>query len=512
MHRAVRLNQHSALGQGDFWIAHADLFIQPKPHLPPPHLCHALLRIFKDRPLVIGMTTMTEAFLVSSDPTVMGWAASGVFKLTTSSRLELDATRFVERGGIQRLLHFLRSGAGSMPDRASMARLLSGCSTIPEFCAPIVEHGGFEIVTTLLREDAALAGGYADFLATVVRSLAFHCPSQLDPVTVSAIMQPLVELLQFGDLPSKVIAEDAISSLACCAIIPFDKSDEADQEHVSDPGQAIKWRALNERVIPQLAEILASDDMDSKRLAVEVLMKLAPIARSHLAIVNSGAVDSVLSLMRMGDESPTAKSAVHTLWALLSSHRTQSVVMNVLPWTEVLVRMLQLGGYAETLQVARTIQQVAAENNVEGAAGAVKELVSLGAIPSLVKLLQSKDTWRNVRTVQPELETKAKAEGALALQALVASDATAQSIAFRAGAIEALVEVLRGADAVGRRNAAKALACLAFGTAEIRTAIVHAGVVDMFIELHRAGVQEGDTETADSVANALLVLRDGLVQ
>jgi hypothetical protein len=233
-----------------------------------------LRKIFKTRPLVIGVADLMEVFLLAH-PTVMGWAASGVYKLATSSSLaELAAMRFVERGGIQRLLHFLQSGAQSVSDRLSAARAMAAYvhSQNSEVCVLIVEAGGFETVAGLLREDAALAGGYAGFLAAVVVGLACLCPSKLDPMTVSAVVQPLTELLHIGDRSDKKFAQEALSSLAQCATFPFDGSGEQEQL----PGQATKWKALNERVIPQLGEILDIGDPESRHLAFVLLAQLAP--------------------------------------------------------------------------------------------------------------------------------------------------------------------------------------------------------------------------------------------
>jgi hypothetical protein len=203
------------------------------------------------------------------------------------------------------------------------------------------------------------------------------------------------------------------------------------------------------------------------------------------------------------------------LWGLLSSPRIAVILDRDFPafTLQVLTGMMQFGGFSERSQVARAVYQKLFHE------ASAKELVRLGMIPSLVKLLRSKNERDEELSkllgrpaVQPELESEAMAEGALALQALMAADATARSIAFSAGALEALVGLLQDGEVVGRRNAAKALAFLSVGSTEIQTAIVRAGVVDMLVALHQGGFQSGDKETTDSAAQALLVLGYGSVQ
>jgi hypothetical protein len=323
-------------------------------------------------------------------------------------------------------------------------------------------------------------------------------------------MTPLMEMLVVGDYDSKQVASNAIKNLAICAIHPFDKTTDEDWE--VSPGQAIKWKGLNERVVPQLAELLETGDTESKSLALELLQKLAPMARTHAAIVDSGLIPVLVRLMRVQDETAAAKYATSVLWSLLSSRRTQLSLREVdFPMLEVMVRMLDVGTYFEMIQCARNFARFAGLNS------AVRQMVDLGVIPALVKLLRSRGVKSNKvdgaeTALDMELEGQAKAEGAVALDALVSADATAQSIAFHAGAVDALIELLLHGGIAEKVSAAKALASLSFEAAEIRTEIVRAGVagvVDVLVQHHRSAVNAGNIDLAASVTDALAAFKDG---
>ncbi len=453
---------------------------------------------------MIPLEAIVRLFLTGPS-SVMGWAAAAVFKQCLRDHQEMAEIQFVEQAGIGRLFGLLNSNIEE--DRLSAARALSGCATKVELCEPIVENGGFDAIFMALRDMMAWGISSAIWLASAVREVACLCPSRLDPTTVSAVMTPLMEMLVVGDYGSKQVALNAITHLAVCAIHPFDNT--ADEDWEVSPGQAIKWKGLNERVVPQLAELLETGDTESKALALELLRKLAPMARTHAAIVDSALIPVLVRLMRVQDETATAKYATSVLWSLLSSHRTQLSLREVdFPMLEVMVRILDVGTYFEMIQCARNFARFAGFNS------AVRQMVDLGAIPALVKLLRSRGVKSNkvdgVETaLDMELEGQAKAEGAVALDALVSADATAQSIAFHAGAVDALIELLLHGGIAEKVSAAKALASLSFEAAEIRTEIARAGVVDVLVQHHRSAVNAGNIDLAASVTDALAAFKDG---
>jgi hypothetical protein len=471
--------------------------------------------------LVVGFEELTELFF-SGNPIVMGFAAAGVFQRAVTSYQDLAAAHFVERGGVERLLDFLQLRVREpgydehdyLQDKASAARLLAGLATLTELCEPIVQGGGFEVIRKLMLESHALAEGYDEFLAAAVRSLACNCPSTLDSITVSAIFQPLLDSLELGDYASKEMAQEALSSLVFCATFPF----ETGQETHTSPNQTIKWEGLNERVIPRLVELLGTGDADCKTFALQLLRRLATLARTHLAMADSGVIELLHQLMWAEEEVTTARDATLTLWGLLSSPQTQSSVVHAgLRIDEVTVRILQLGPYHHAMQAAGVAREMVMRDPAK-----INSLIDLGAIPPLVNLLrngthldtEAADTYSNDWEAWSNADANAKLEGkgktlsALALQALVSADGTAQVLAFDAGAVEALVELLQHGDAPGKRCAASTLMALAFSTTGIHRAIVDTGAVDILKGLLQASLEAGDEETASSAQDALIVFRD----
>uniref|UniRef100_A0A061RVG2 Catenin (Cadherin-associated protein), beta 1 n=1 Tax=Tetraselmis sp. GSL018 TaxID=582737 RepID=A0A061RVG2_9CHLO len=277
------------------------------------------------------------------------------------------------------------------------------------------ELGGVTRLVQILCDPEVTAREQLHGVSALINLFA-HNSSNREFVRVSGGITAFVGILQH----SIVVPETAKSELTAQAALAlgFLARSDANREAIRVAGG-----------IPLLVKLLDAGPAEEVTLcAVDALRHVVATPTNSKSLLKAGGVGPLLRLLEAGPEHEVTQQSLWVLKALARSMAATEAI-RTLGGLPLLVQLLDIGADNEaTIQAAAVLRDMADVDCEEG----LRAICASGAIPGLVKLLQTGDSQA---TVGPAM-------AAAAIANLAQTDSIRDEIE-RAGAVQPLIDLLR---------------------------------------------------------------------